>query len=85
MPQWQVLVLRRARNYLERLPAEDRRRILDALDKLANDPPSAPVKKLKGRPEWSLHVGTRRVLFLPDKRARLIVVTDIGPRGDVYK
>jgi mRNA interferase RelE/StbE len=83
--EWRVVILRPARRYLERLPRRERERVLDALDKLQQDPTHTLVKPLEGRPEWSLRVGSRRVLFRVDRPARLFVVTQIGPRGDSYK
>jgi mRNA interferase RelE/StbE len=85
MAGWRLVLLRPARNYLQRLPVRDRDSILDALEALVKDPGAAPVKKLKGRPEWSLRVGPWRVLLMPDPLNRVLVVTLIGPRGDVYK
>jgi mRNA interferase RelE/StbE len=85
VPEWQVILLRPARRYLERLSEADQRRILDALEELRIDPMSAPVKPLRGRPEWSLRIGGWRALLRVDREARLIVVTRLGPRGDVYK
>jgi len=67
------------------IAARDRESILDALEAFLENPGAARVKKLKGRPEWSLRVGSRRVLIIPDRLNRVFVVTLIGPRGDVYK
>jgi mRNA interferase RelE/StbE len=85
MAAWRVLLLRPARNYLECLTTQDRRRILDALENLVRDPQGTRIGKLRGRSEFSLHVGGWRVLLVPDKLAQVFVVTRIGPRGDVYK
>ncbi len=82
---WRVLVLRPARSYLERLPRADQRRILEALAALERDPEAAPVKPLQGRPEWSLRLGELRALLRVDRERHVVVVTRIGPRGDVYK
>ena len=84
MAPWRF-VLRPARNYLERLPAAERKRILDALTRLAESPEESSLKKLQGRLEWSLRVGSTRILLIPQEEQRLLVVTRIGPRGDVYK
>lgn len=84
MAKWQVVILRPARCYLEKLPRKEQERILNALQKLQENPQQAPVKPLKGRPEWSLRVGGRRVLIMVDREQRWFVVTTIGPRGDVY-
>ena len=59
--------------------------LLEAFDRLAADPYSAPVKPLRGRPEWRLRVGDWRALLRVDHEARTIVVVAIGPRGDIYK
>lgn len=85
MSDWQLTILRPARRYLERLTDDERERIFAALVELQRDPLHGPVKPLKGRPEWSLRVGTRRVLLRVDRARRTLVVTHVGPRGDVYK
>ncbi|MCR4418548.1 MAG: type II toxin-antitoxin system RelE/ParE family toxin [Clostridia bacterium] len=84
MTEWQVIILQPARRYLERLPRKEQKRILNALQKLQEDPRQVLVKPLKGRPEWSLRVGGRRVLIMVDKKQKRLVITTIGPRGDVY-
>lgn len=86
MSEWQVVIQRNARRYLERLPLNDRERILDALLILeTGNFTGIDVKPLLGRPGWRLRVGDYRVLFLVDRENKVFVVTRIGPRGDVYK
>ncbi len=85
MTEWRVILLRPARRYLEQLVKADRQRILDPLLRLEQDPFGTSVKPLEGRPEWSLRVGSRQILLRVDRDQRLLVVTRIGPRGDVYK
>lgn len=84
-PGWRLLIAPRAEKVLKRLPATERRRFLEAFDRLAADPYNAPVKPLQGRPEWRLRVGGWRALLRVDREARTIVVVAIGPRGDIYK
>lgn len=85
MSEWEVILLKPAKRYLERLPRESRRRILDALQSLQDDPAQARVKPLRGRPEHALRIGDVRALLILDREAKRIVVTRIGPRGDIYK
>lgn len=59
--------------------------MLDAFARLERDPFALQVKPLHGRPEWSLRVGESRVLLRVEREERRLVVTRIGPRGDVYK
>ncbi len=54
------------RYYLERLPLDERTRILDGLSAWIQDPEHAGLGKLQGRPEWSVRVAGKRILVIPD-------------------
>ena len=43
------------------------------------------IKRLKGRKDYRLRVGSLRVVFRPGKEEDSILIVDIGPRGDIYK
>ena len=60
-------------------------RIFNALDALVADPTGLNIKPLKGRPEFRLRGGKYRILFLEDPVNQVYIVTQIRPRGDVYK
>jgi mRNA-degrading endonuclease RelE of RelBE toxin-antitoxin system len=85
MSKWQVVILKPAERYLNSLFESDRNKILDALRMLQENPTDRKYKKLKGRAEWSLRVGQRRILFRTDSKNKHFVVTGIGPRDDIYK
>lgn len=86
MPKaWQVVLLRQAKRYLEKLPENERERILDVLTAFQDSPEKASLKPLAGRTEWSLRVGSRRILLQIVQEQGKIFVTRIGSRGDVYK
>lgn len=85
MSEWRYTIQKSAVRYLKRLPQHDQERIISALDALVADPRSADIKPLKGRLGLRLRVGDYRVLMLADRKERLFVVTEIGPRGDIYK
>lgn len=82
---WPIDVSRQAERDLERLPADVRRRVLDALPGLTSNPPIGDIVKLQGRrDEYRLRVGDWRVLFRRDRTARVVVVTAVRPRGGAY-
>jgi mRNA interferase RelE/StbE len=58
---------------------------LNELDKLLASPTQTDFKKLKGRESYRLRVGNYRVLMQVNREERLFIVTEIGPRGDIYK
>jgi len=74
-----ILVAPAAAKALKRLPRNQAERIMRAIGKL----PSGDIKRLQGRPEYRLRVGSWRVIFLMG--AETITVTDIGSRGDIYR
>jgi hypothetical protein len=54
---WAVEFERRADKDLERLDPQVKQRVLSAIGRLADDPRTAEVRKLKGRAESRLRVG----------------------------
>ena len=80
-PAWEIIVSPAALKALDGLPARERQRIEDAMAGLE----AGPRDGRQGRPQWSLRVGGRRVLFRVDGPAHTIYVTAVGTRGDVYK
>jgi mRNA interferase RelE/StbE len=85
LADWQYVLLKPARRYLERMQLDDQIRVIAALDALVVDAAGLDIKPLKGRSELRLRVGKYRVLFIEDQEKRVYVVTTIAPRGDVYK
>lgn len=74
--------------YLERLRRKEAEGIDKDLRGLARDPlKKAGVVAMKGKSkgEFRMRCGKYRAIFKRDDEARLIVVTGIGPRGDIYK
>jgi mRNA-degrading endonuclease RelE of RelBE toxin-antitoxin system len=70
-PAWRRELVPRAQRDLRRLDAKSIRRILDAIDRVVDDPDNATgVVKLAGRPEFRLRVGDRRVLDTPVSEIR---------------
>jgi len=72
---------------LAKLPADVRHRIQEALRQLAEDANTGKldVKALQGRDGFRLRVGQWRVIYQKDDSAMIILVVDVGSRGDIYK
>ncbi len=81
---WRVQVESRANKDLKRLDMPVRRRIVQAIRRLAEDPYSGALRKLTGRPETRLRVGDWRVLVTLDEVDRTIQVLRVLPRGRAY-
>ena len=78
-----IVLSQAAAKYLERLNEPTKGRIIAALKKLEQEPPQGDIKALTGQEGFRLRIGGYRVLF--NMKSDIIVVTDIGPRGQMYK
>lgn len=88
MPEFRLRFKKEARKYLESVDSKTRTRLLAAIAKLAQFPPTGDIKPMSGIPgKYRLRVGSYRVLFSYGKDGEIIIVLveDIGPRGDIYK
>ena len=83
-PAWRLEIHHLFDKKLAKLSRPDRQQILSALEKL-QQAPFPLVKSLKGRADWRLRVGNWRILLRVDRKMRVIIAYDLGPRGDVYK
>ncbi len=82
---WTVKFTNRAVKARDRLPPEMRRRILKALQQLAEDPYSARnVKALQGIDGFRLRVGEYRVLYTLEDDILVVQVIRIAHRSAAY-
>lgn len=81
---WIVEFERRAEKDLERLDPQVKQRVLSAIGRLADDPGSADLRRLKSRAESRLRVGDWRVIVELDVTARAIIIQRVLPRGRAY-
>lgn len=74
-----------AQKALRKMPTKTARRILGAIEKVAEDPErkDLDIKKLVGREGYRLRVGDWRVIYTKD--GQILAVLRIAPRGNVYK
>lgn len=84
-PYWRVVVDDRARKDLRRIDPPTRKRILSAIERLAQSAElTGDVKRLQGSHEFRLRVGDWRVRFEREDRMITIVIVRVLPRGRAY-
>ena len=82
---WEIVYTNRARRDVDRLDISVARRVLPALERLANGEPS-DVRKLRGASGDSrLRVGDWRVIFDFDRRGRTLNIKRIIHRREAYR
>ncbi len=83
---YRVELSRQAERYLRRLRPSDQARLALRIDEIATDPfgpHTKPLSNLAGR--RAARVGDYRMVFTVDDAAGAVYVSDLGPRGDVYR
>lgn len=70
---------------LRRINQADQRRILERIDSLATDPRPAGCEKLQGTEGFRIRQGDYRVIYTINDSERVVTVTKVGHRRDVYR
>jgi mRNA interferase RelE/StbE len=80
---YQIVIKKRAKKFIDRLPINERRRVVSAIEQLPN---GEDIKKLKGFDDLlRLRVGNYRIVYTVDNGKLIVYVIDIDNRGDIYK
>ncbi len=70
---------------LPSIPPKDVRRIVDRIEKLAENPYPEDATKLKGRLEYRIRQGDYRILYIVEDDIVTVFVVKVGHRKNVYK
>ncbi len=83
---YEIILSRQAARYLERLDRTAQQRIVDRLEQLAKNPLGPFTKPLTNAEGLrSSRVGTWRIVYRIDASTHAVQVSDIAPRGEVYR
>ena len=83
---YQVVIERKAEKDLDRLPPPIHRRVSESVQALATDPRPAGCRKLVGGDnDWRIRVGDYRVIYQIADAIRVVRVTRVRHRREVYK
>ena len=81
-----IQLSKRAESYMDRLDRTTRRRMWDRIDEVAAERYGRKSKPLSGIPgARPARVGDYRIVFEVDDRAHAVLVTIVGPRGQVSR
>lgn len=82
---YKISILRRAQKQLAKIPANDYKKIKQAILDLAQDPRPSGAKKLKGRQGWRIQQGDYRIIYEIQDDKLIVIVLDVGNRKDIYR
>lgn len=71
---------------LRKIPKPDRKRIIEKIDGLADNPEGPENTKLKGdNPFHRIRVGNYRIIYEIQNDILLVLIVKIGHRKDIYR
>lgn len=85
MGAYSLLVKASAAKEVDALPSKDRRRLVERIRALADEPRPPGCQKLSGHDKYRLRQGDYRVVYLVDDAAREVTIFKVGHRREVYR
>ncbi len=86
MKDYEITFTATAIKALKKIPKTEQKRIIKAIQKLANNPRSAGTKKLQAETDlYRIRIGQYRVIYSIDDGNITLLVVKIGHRKDIYK
>lgn len=80
---YHIIIKKKAKKFIDKLPVNEKRRIVAELERL---PDGEDIKPLKGYDGLlRLRVGKYRIIYTVDNGQLTIIVIDADSRGQVYK
>ncbi len=86
MPRYSILIKPSAVKEIEAIPLKkDRRRIVERIGDLAENPRPPGCEKLSGQDKYRLRQGRYRILYSIKDKDLLVYVVKLAHRKDVYR
>jgi len=84
--RYELLIKPSAVKEIEAIPLKrERRRLIERIAGLAENPRPVGVEKLSGQEKYRLRQGRYRILYLIEDQNLLVYVVKVGHRKDVYR
>lgn len=79
---YKIIIKKKAKKFIDGLPQNERKRVVDAIEKLPN---GSDIKQLKGHDGLlRLRIGSYRIIYTVDHGELIVYVIDADNRGQIY-
>jgi len=85
MGSYKIVVKKSVAKDLKSIPKKDVKRIVSAIQKLADDPRPPQSKKLSGQERFRIRQGNYRILYTIEDNRLVVCVVKVGNRRDMYR
>ena len=83
--RWTVNYHQELAKEIRRLPKPVIKRLLEAIEALAENPIPPGSRKIEGHPLWRIKVGDYRILYQIDEEHFVVNTYRLGHRKDIYR
>jgi len=85
MEPYKIIVKQSVSRDFRKIPKKDIKRILEAIQALAENPRPPQSKKLSGQDRYRLRQGNYRILYSIEDDKLIVCVVKVGNRRNVYQ
>ncbi|MDD5094174.1 MAG: type II toxin-antitoxin system RelE/ParE family toxin [Dehalococcoidia bacterium] len=85
MAKYEIVLRRSVLKDLEPIPGKDVKRILSAIESLAENPRPPQSCKLSSQEKYRLRCGVYRILYFVEDDRLIVCIVKVGHRKDVYR
>ena len=82
---YEVKLRRNAIKALDKIPQQERSKIISALMRLEQNPRPKGVEKIRETELWRIRESNYRMVYFIDDARKMVTVVRIGHRRDVYR
>ena len=81
---YRFIIKKPAKKFIDGLPINERRRIVNAIERLPDSGDTKPLQGKKNQGVLRLRVGKYRVIYTVDEGQFIVFIIDAGNRGQIY-
>lgn len=82
---YKIILLRNCNKFLNRLGAQEYKKVSQKILELEQNPRPRGVAKLTESEYWRIREGDYRIIYIIDDTNKIITVTKIGHRREIYR
>jgi mRNA interferase RelE/StbE len=84
--KYRLLIKPSAAKDIEAIPLKrDRRRVVERISRLAENPRPVGVEKISGQDKYRVRQGRYRILYAIEDQDLIVQIVKVGQRQDVYR
>lgn len=81
---YKIILTKKAKKYIDKLPRNERERVVANIQRLPNGEDIKPLKGEKNKGLMRLRVGNYRIIYSVEHEILTVFVIDAGNRGEIY-